>query len=305
MEAAQDAKAWTIFVRKIKPFLSKANIGLYCINHKTKEMKVDMFAKETRYLPFLGMGEKVKGGREFIYQSYNIFDLQSGEKFDEKNPVYGNDLHGFSTRARFIKNKANEEGVMFPMVFDLNRGYLPDISDFEYLYQKKYGIDGAVKMALDVLPEITFTRRTLLETIEEYPQLARAIQFTAKFHASNEKLFYNTPGSLKDFGTNVPLEQRLSILYNYTTPYDRIQWDEPYRNFASIAHANQHYFTFGNNWVDHSNDIVKNSNIESAAQGYTFAHTNPVSPYDADKGLATVENGHYVFPTKHTNIITA
>lgn len=305
MEAAQDAKAWTIFVRKIKPFLSKANIGLYCINHKTKEMKVDMFAKETRYLPFLGMGEKVKGGREFIYQSYNIFDLQSGEKFDEKNPVYGNDLHGFSTRARFIKNKANEEGVMFPMVFDLNRGYLPDISDFEYLYQKKYGIDGAVKMALDVLPEITFTRRTLLETIEEYPQLARAIQFTAKFHASNEKLFYNTPGSLKDFGTNVPLEQRLSILYNYTTPYDRIQWDEPYRNFASIAHANQHYFTFGNNWVDHSNDIVKNSNVESAAQGYTFAHTNPVSPYDADKGLATVENGHYVFPTKHTNIITA
>ena len=43
-----DAKAWTVFVRKIKPYLDKANIGLYCINHKTKETKMDMFQKEKR-----------------------------------------------------------------------------------------------------------------------------------------------------------------------------------------------------------------------------------------------------------------
>ena len=35
-------------------------------------MKVGMFDKETRYLPFLGMGEKIKGGKEFIYQSFNL-----------------------------------------------------------------------------------------------------------------------------------------------------------------------------------------------------------------------------------------
>lgn len=302
MEAAQDAKAWTIFVRKIKPWLAQANIGLYCINHKTKEMKVDMFSKETRYLPFLGMGEKLKGGKEFIFQSYNIFDLQSGEKFDEKNPVYGNDMRGFSTRASFVKSKTNQEGVRFPMIFDLNRGYLPELSDFEYLYQKKYGIDGAVKMSLDVLPEVQFTRRTLLDTIEEYPQLARAIQFTAKFHASNEMLYRTIPTSLKDFGTNVPLEQRLSILYNFTTQYEKQVMDDPYKNFASLAHANQHYFTFGNNFIDHSNDLFKNSNIEQAAEGYTFISSTGVTPYDADKGLARVEDGHYVFPVnKATN----
>lgn len=303
MEAAQDAKAWTIFVRKIKPWLDKANIGLYCINHKTKEMKVDMFSKETRYLPFLGMGEKLKGGKELIFQSYNIFDLQSGEKFDDKNPVYGNDIRGFSTRASFVKSKTNMEGVKFPMVFDLNRGYLPELSDFEYLYQKKYGLDGAVKMSLDILPEITFTRRTLLDTIEEYPQLARAIQFTAKFHASNEMLYHTIPGSLKDMGTNVPLEQRLSILYNFTSPYERDQMDDPFKNFASLAQANRHYYTFGNNFVNHTNDLFKNSNVDQAAKGYTFVSTVGVTPYDADKGLATVENGHYAFPVKQTNVL--
>lgn len=303
MEAAQDAKAWTIFVRKIKPWLSKANIGLYCINHKTKEMKIDMFSKETRYLPFLGMGEKLKGGKEFIYQSYNIFDLQSGEKFDDKNPVYGNDIRGFSTRASFIKNKTNMEGIKFPMVFDLNRGYLPELSDFEYLYQKKYGIDGSVKMSLDILPEVTFTRRTLLDTIEEFPQLARAIQFTTKFHASNDMLYHTQAGILKDLGTNVPLEQRIAMLYNFTSPYEREQMTDPYRNFAALAHENAHYFVFGNNFVDHTNDIVKNSNVDQAAKGYTFVSTTGVTPYDADKGLATVENGHYAFPAKQTNIV--
>ena len=302
MEGAQDAKAWTIFVRKIKPWLDRANIGLYCINHKTKEIKADMYSKGTRYLPFLGMDEKIKGGREFIYQSFNLFDLQSGEKFDDKNPVYGNNIRGFSTRASFIKSKTNEEGSKFPMVFDVNRGYIPELSDFEYLYQKKFGIDGTVKMSLDVLPEVTFTRRTLLDAIEEYPQLARAIQFTAKFLASNEMIYHTTPIGLKDMGTNVPLEQRLSILYNFTNQYEKQIMDDPYKNFASLAHANRHYFTFGNNFVDHTNDIVKNSNIDQAAKGYTFTSTVGVTPYDADKGLARVENGHYVFPITKSNI---
>ena len=136
MEAALDAKAWTIFVRKIKPYLDGANIGLYCINHKTKEMKVGMFDKETRYLPFLGMGEKIKGGKEFIYQSFNIFDLSSGEKLNDRNPIYGPDINGFVANASFVKNKYNIEGAKFPMVFDMSRGYMPELSDMEYSYKK-------------------------------------------------------------------------------------------------------------------------------------------------------------------------
>lgn len=137
MNGATDAKEWTIFVKMIKPWLDKGNIGLYFINHKTKEIQTNMFQVPTRRLPFLLPGEKLKGGEELIYQSYNIFDLASGEKFNEKNPVYGPHVNGFAARASFVKNKNNIEGAQFPMVFDQFKGYLAEISDFEYLYQKK------------------------------------------------------------------------------------------------------------------------------------------------------------------------
>ena len=292
-EGMQDAKAWTIFVRKVKPYLDAGNIGLYCINHKTKETKMSMFDKEKRYLPFLGMGEKLKGGSEFIYQSYNIFDLQSGEKYNDKNPVYGDDVSGFSARCSFVKNKANVEGQQFPMVFDQFKGYMPEISDLEYLWQNKYGIDGTTKIAFDILPEVSFSRKTFLKTAEEYPQLLRALQFTTKFYASNKMLYRCEPGSLKDLGLNVPLEQRIAILYGFTTPYEKETNDDPYRNFASLAHANAHYYNFGNYTKDYSNTVSTNTDIELASKGFAISRGPGITPFDADLGLTKIYDGKY------------
>lgn len=298
MEAALDAKAWTIFVRKIKPYLDGANIGLYCINHKIKEMKVGMFDKETRYLPFLGMGEKLKGGKEFIYQSFNIFDLSSGEKLNERNPIYGPDVNGFITNASFVKNKYNIEGAKFPMVFDMANGYMPELSDMEYLWQKKFGFSGSVKLYLDVLPEVQFTRRTLLETIEEYPQLARALAFTARYRATQEMIYGNKNIlPLTDLGTNMPLEQRLALIYSYTESYSpKDDVSEAYTNFASLANANRHYFSFNLNGGYHNNSMITSDNVKVMTAGYTPIIGEGVTPFDItqDKIVGT----KYVLPNK-------
>lgn len=299
MEAAQDAKAWTIFVRKIKPFLDKGNIGLYCVNHKTKDLKIDPYAKETRYLPFLDIGEKVKGGKEFIFQSFNILDLAAGEKFTpDKNPVYGDKMTGFSARARFVKNKFNIEGATFPMVFDQNSGYSAVLSDMEYLYGKKYGIEGSVKMALSVLPEIGFTRKTLLDTIDEYPQLARALQFTARYCASAEMLYGTTAGSLTDFGTNVPLNQRLSIIYSMTSSSNSSDENasEEFDNVTKIAIENRHYFSFTDCNTDVSKVLLRDNDIARANKGYQLLPARGVTPFDVDLGTAKVIGGSYVLP---------
>ena len=292
-EAMRDAKAWTIFVRKIKPFLDQGNIGLYCINHKTKETKMSMYEKETRYLPFLGVGEKIKGGQEFIYQSYNILHIDSGEKFNDRNPVYGDDVTGFSGICQFVKNKGNVEGYKFPMVFDQYKGYLPQISDLEYLWQNKYGLDGTVKITLDVLPEVSFTRKTFLKTAEEFPQLLRALQFTTRFHASHRMLYRCEPNSLKDFGLNVPLEQRLAILYGYTTPYGKEIIDDRYKNFVQLAHANAHYYNFGCHNKLYSNVVPKNADVDRVSRGYTIAKGDGITPFDADLGLTKIYDGKY------------
>lgn len=297
MNGATDAKEWTIFVKMIKPWLDKGNIGLYFINHKTKEIQTNMFQVPTRRLPFLLPGEKLKGGEELIYQSYNIFDLASGEKFNEKNPVYGPHVNGFAARASFVKNKNNIEGAQFPMVFDQFKGYLAEISDFEYLYQKKYGIDGSVKIKLDVLPEIEFTRRQLWETIQEYPQLGRAIQFTTKFHASSVML-NNQPvvPSLKDFGTNLPLAQRLSVIYNFTNPQRKEEPTDEFEGFFRLAHENRHYWDFGNCDLKANNIILDGSNIEAASHGYNIIPNTGVTPFDVELGTAEMINGKYIKP---------
>jgi len=302
MDAAREANAWTIFTRKMKPWLDKGNIGLYFINHKTKEIKTSMYEQQTRYLPFLKVGEKIKGGKELIFQSYNIFSLASSDKLNERNPIYGPDITGFIANGSFVKNKVNVEGIQFPMVFDQSRGYMPDLSDFEYLYQKKFGFDGSVKMRMDILPEVEFSRRTLHDTIQEYPQLARAIQFTTRYYGTNTMFYKAKPLSLKSVGENVPLERRLSMIYNFTHQYDRSIYDDQYKNFVELAHANRHYYTFGFD-SDFRNTIVTNENIDDLDNGYTLLPGKGISPYSADLGECEIIDGHYmgILPTTGQN----
>lgn len=302
MEAAQDAKAWTIFVRKIKPFLDGANIGLYCVNHKTHDISTSMYDVPTRYLPFLAPGEKLKGGREFIYQSFNIINFASSDKLNEKNPVYGNDINGFITNASFVKNKFNIEGVKFPMVFDMNQGYMPQLSDMQYLWDKKFGIEGSVKLALSILPEIEFTRKTILDTIDEYPSFGRALSFTARFHATHDMLFRDMPMKLTDMGTNVPLEQRLAMLYQFTDSYNhKDDTGSAWSDFAKIAEANRHYVSFSViNPSILSATAVDNAAVNRFNDGYTFTCGSTVNPYNADD-FASVDD--YIIPVKKSDVV--
>ena len=246
-----------------------------------------MFDKETRYLPFLGMGEKLKGGKEFIYQSFKIMDIVPGEKLnmDRGNPVYGPEINGFKSYASFVKNKYNIEGVRFPLIFDMKKGYLPELSDMEYLVEKKFGFSGGNKIVLDVLPEVQFTRRTLLETIEQFPQVARAIAFTAKYHATQDMFYGNKmPMPLTDWGLNLPLEQRLAMIYSFTDSYNpRNDFSEAYTNFAELAEANKHYFCLNlrpDLNIHYNNNIIKDTDISVMNDGYSLIQGPGVSPFD-------------------------
>jgi hypothetical protein len=284
MEGAQDARAWTVFVRKMKPFLDAGNINLTCINHKFKDLKIDPYAKNIRYLPYLDISEKLKGGQELIYQSFQIFYILGGKKIDEKDPIYGPNIDGLVVNTYFPKNKANIEGPHFPMVFNKATGYHPELSDFEYLFQTRYGIQGATKFCFDVLPEISFTRKNLLEVLDEYPATARALAFTARIAASYAMQFYRPPPSLTDF-SNIPLEQRLSILYAYTESYGKHQdYSESlhYDQSAKIALENRHY-VFVNHGIDMNNVLMDSVDINMVTKGYMVPSGSYVDPYNMDE----------------------
>jgi hypothetical protein len=293
MEGAQDVRAWTIFVRKIKPFLDGGNINLTCINHKIKDMNIDPYAKRVRYLPFLDIGEKIKGGQEFIYQSYQIFYILGGKRIDEKDPIYGPDIDGLVVNSYFPKNKANIEGIHFPMVFNKSSGYHPELSDFEYLFQTRYGLQGTTKFCFDVLPEIQFSRKTYLETIEEYPVLARATAFTARIAATYAMQYFRAPPPLIGF-SNVSLKDRIAMLYAYTESYGKHQdYNEMthYNQYEKIAIENRHYVMM-NFEQDRKNVVLNEIDLSLSQKNYAIPGASYVDPYNIDENT----DGFYSFP---------
>ena len=131
IDAAREAKANTAFIKKVKSYLSKYNIILIMINHITEEMSTSMYDVPMRFLTFLKPGQKLKGGKELVYQSFAIISLALKTRITDKDPIFGDSIRGSITALTFIKNKSNVEGIAIPMVFDQKTGYRPRYRDWE------------------------------------------------------------------------------------------------------------------------------------------------------------------------------
>ena len=256
IDAMREAKLNTDFIMKMKPLCNQYGIYLSLINHITQEQKMSMFDIPKRYLVALKPGEKLRGGFELIYQAYGIDRLTMKEKLDMRNPIYGEDIDGFIAEYMYIKSKNHGEAVPYRMVIDKRRGYMPELSDFEYLYSVGFGIGGAgASLYMLILPEIKFSRKTLLQKCKEYPELARAIEFTAKFYIMNN-LVLNLP-EMPDFTifTSLPIVERLKYIYQYSFTYSGYDpYDISKENEESLAIAK--YNPNNDFKVDRSNSYI-------------------------------------------------
>jgi len=257
IDAMREAKLNTDFIMKMKPLCQQYGIHLSLINHITQEQKMSMFDIPKRYLTSLKPGEKLRGGFELIYQAYGIDRLSMKEKLDMRNPIYGEDIEGFISEYMNIKSKSHGEGIPYRMVLDKRTGYRPELSDFEYLFTQNYGIGGAgASMYMLMLPEIKFSRKSLLEKCKQHPELARAIQFTAKYYIIHD-LVEGLPGApdLTIF-TSLPLVERIKWIYQYSSVYPG--YDEeaisaefaPYLEEARSDGTNDFVHDLTNSYID-------------------------------------------------------
>ena len=102
--------------------------------------------------------------------------------------------------------------------------------------------------------------------------------------------------SLKDFGTNLPLAQRLSVIYNFTNPQRKEEPTDEFEGFFRLAHENRHYWDFGNCDLKANNVILDGSNIDAASHGYNIIPNAGVTPFDVELGTAEMINGKYIKP---------
>lgn len=226
-EAMTDAKNNTNFIKKVKPLCSKYGIVLIMINHITDEIKISMFDIPTKQLPFLKPGQKISGGKELIYQSASLIGLLFGEKLDEKNRKYGEDIHGSINKVTFYKNKNGIEGITFPLVQNAILGYMPELSDFELLTDVKYGLSGVGNYTLQILPELgAITKKTCYNKCQENSLYARAIQFTAKVYLAYSLLYKKTPPNLSSYVEKLSFEERVALVLTFSDSYPRYHYKD-------------------------------------------------------------------------------
>lgn len=222
MDAMQLAKDNTIFINEIKKLCEEARICVISINHLVEVPVLDRYNPPKPVLPALKYNQKLKGGNEFIYQSFAIHMLSIKERlYTEKNQTFGNKVHGIISILKWLKNKNGPEGIEYPMVFDYETGYKPELSDFELLYSEGgYGISGSpLSYHLDILPEITFTRKTLLQKCEENPILARALSFTTRLYLVSKLIKRTDPVDITNISNELDYYNRISLIMNHSTDY--------------------------------------------------------------------------------------
>ena len=221
MDAMQIAKDNTLFINEVKKLCSDAKICVIMINHLVEIPVLDRYNPPKPQLPGMKFNQKVKGGTELLYQSYCVGQLSIRERmFNEKQQVYGPGVHGLIALMDWLKNKNGPEGVRYPMVFDGNTGYKPELTDFEILYSEgMYGIKGSpMNYYLSILPEITFTRKNLLEKCHSNPLLARALSFTTRLYLVSKVINREDPPDISDF-EYADFDERVFMILSHSMDY--------------------------------------------------------------------------------------
>jgi len=128
------AKANSMVFSRILPYLRKANIILLVVNHINAKIEINAAIHTKAQINYLKQDESIPGGNKPIYLANNIFKLETGSKLLAEKE-YGFD--GFTATLILVKSRSNKSGQTVELVYDQNRGFLNDVSNFEYLRKEE------------------------------------------------------------------------------------------------------------------------------------------------------------------------
>lgn len=293
-DGMKDGRNNANFLKKIKPLLVKYNICLIMVNHIVPNPSIDPFAKKNKALPWLEPDKKLKGGEQMVFQTAFLPRLKYMRgHFTENAQVYGPRIKGQINTVEFWKNKNGPEGIQYPLVFDGRYGYLPEISDFEFLINKGYGVVGSSTYNMEILPEVKFTKKTLLDTCEANPILARAIQFTAKLYMIHSWIKYEQPPDLSEF-LSLSLKDRLKMIVSFTMDYPR------YHSYG-LKIKKEHFDEIMNSKLDFGDTTLKyfdsfaREDLKNYENGYT-RFLSRIRGSDAYLARKKDSKAKYIFP---------
>lgn len=172
MDGARDAKTLKGFFKDVLPICKKANIIIFGINHISANVNTNMFAGPTKQQNFLKADEAIPGGKNLIYNSFNIGKMtaKTADDFTEETDGFS----GHMVIIEPIKSSSNQsgnnsKGVSFNMVFNYKHGF--DSLRSLIIYGRDKGIIEGNKPRLKFKddPSFTFAFKELDTAVNEHP----------------------------------------------------------------------------------------------------------------------------------------
>ena len=201
-EKLDDEKTNTLFMKqglfktkvlKDLPRLSnRANIYFSMTTHLGK--KIDMsgnpFSKPTKDLQYMKQDEKIKGATDkvmFLTTHYwKPHGVSALINQNTKQPEYPLHETENSTDLNVVKmlmyrSKSGPSGFVVELVVSQSDGVLPALTEFHFIKNNKFGLDGNPRSYwLELYPDVKLSRTTVRKKLDEDYKLARAVNITAE-----------------------------------------------------------------------------------------------------------------------------
>jgi hypothetical protein len=187
IEGMQEAGANKMLLTKILDMVYMYNLRVILVNHITSNTQL---GQNPRYiqkqLTYLRQNEKLPGGSNYLHNCTTIVRTDFVHRLDDDE--FGPMIHGSRNRLTMVKSKSNVSGIPVEIIFDQQTGYNGLLSSFNYILNRRYGLDMAARsMSLKVMPSISFTKKTIWESLLKdarengyNAQFIKALLYTAR-----------------------------------------------------------------------------------------------------------------------------
>lgn len=167
MAGSRNAKFNSEVFKQILPFIKKANIILFVINHITRKIQTG-FIQGPRDLVGLGDNESLPGGRASIYLANNVLRLKNKGSL-KPDKEYG--INGHIIDATFYKSRTNASNVSCELIFDKSKGFSPALTMLHFGLNNDLVKKSGTKYYVLGCEDVTFTKKNFLTVAAMHPEI--------------------------------------------------------------------------------------------------------------------------------------
>lgn len=229
MAATMAARVNAGIFRRITQQIGRANILLFVINHITKKIEINPFAKTQAQINYMNQDEQLPGGETPIYLANNVFKFTAGSKI-KSDDNFG--LDGFYSKIKLLKSRTNKAGQEVNSVFIQEYGFSNELTLFEELKNNGKILGNPRGYYLATNPSEKFTMKNFFDRFHESEQLRKAVM-----DESLPILRKYISGSSQEDDRSAK-ELLSDVLHDVNSDFDR---DENYDDFINELRQNVQY----------------------------------------------------------------